>query len=280
MVGTTKGGTTSLDLYLGRHPEIFMARPKEPRFFHADARTSCWDRGLDWYRSQFITNKRLCGEASPVYSQWPARPLAAERMHEIIPQARLIYVVREPVARLRSHYLMDVRAGETEAAFPEYLEEAHYALDASRYGTQLRNFLRFFPLERILVIESAELLRHTHATMAEVFRFLGVDPGFSSPLFYHRRNVSKSQTFPSARGRALLNSRAMALMRKHLKSQIFYHLRNALLRPFRVAPPSLALPEAAERKLRAEMKSEIALLRELTGLALASLDTPPLDTAG
>ena len=272
VVGTTKGGTTSLDFYLGQHPEIFMARPKEPMFFIGGTERSRWERGVEWYRGQFVTDKRLCGEATPSYSMWPSRPLVAERMHAVIPGARLIYLVREPMARLRSEYLMEYRLGGTPAAFAEYLEEAPYALDASRYGTQVGNFLRFFPLERVLVIESAELLRHRQATMVEVFRFLGVDEGFSTPLFHHRRNVSKGQMFPSPMGRAVLDSRAMQAVRRHVPPQVFYHLRNAVTLPFRVAPPSTELPEAVERRLREEMRSEMQMLRELTGLALPSLD--------
>jgi len=64
IVGATKAGTTSLDFYLSLHPEIQMARPKEPRFFiDAQEPFGRWGRGPDWYRGLFQTGKRLCGEA-------------------------------------------------------------------------------------------------------------------------------------------------------------------------------------------------------------------------
>ena len=72
VIGATKAGTTSLDFYLSLHPDIHMARPKEPRFFIDDAEPiGRWSRGEEWYRSLFVSPKRLAGETSPLYTDEP-----------------------------------------------------------------------------------------------------------------------------------------------------------------------------------------------------------------
>ena len=94
-----KTGTTSLDFYLSLHPEIHMARPKEPRFFiDAPEPLGRWHRGLDWYRGLFRSEKRICGEASPTYSNWSAKQGVFERMHSVVPDAKILFVVRERFA--------------------------------------------------------------------------------------------------------------------------------------------------------------------------------------
>jgi hypothetical protein len=72
VIGAAKRGTTSLHYYLSLHPEIFMSRVKEARFF-GDERDSIgrWNRGLDWYNSLFQTTLPICGESSPAYTTWP-----------------------------------------------------------------------------------------------------------------------------------------------------------------------------------------------------------------
>ncbi|KAB2653893.1 MAG: sulfotransferase domain-containing protein [Verrucomicrobia bacterium] len=271
VVGATKAGTTSLDFYLSLHPEIFMPRPKEAWFFMDGTHRSNWHRGEDWYQSLFKTTKRLCGEATPAYSQWPSRPRVAERIHRLMPGAKLIYLVREPLARLRSHYLMEARIGLTHLPFPDYIGAFPHAMDASRYGTQLRNFLRFFPLHRIHLVESSRLATDTRETVREVFGFLGVDPSFDSPLFEQRLNVTRDQPFASPLGRRLLAAPWLGRLKRRLPPARFRRVRDALLLPFRVPTPDLALPDAMERALREDFRGEIESLRSLSGLPFASL---------
>lgn len=76
VIGVTKAGTTSLDFYLSLHPEIHMARPKEP--------LGRWSRGETWYRGCFVSPKRLSGEASPAYTHAPALSAVAQRAAGLI----------------------------------------------------------------------------------------------------------------------------------------------------------------------------------------------------
>src|SRR4051794_28578727 len=101
VIGTTKGGTTSLWRYLSDHPDIFMPTRKELRFFSNNER---WRQGVEWYARQFegAGEHQLVGEASPQYTSWPRYPHVPERMASVVPNAKLIYLVRDPVARTAS----------------------------------------------------------------------------------------------------------------------------------------------------------------------------------
>jgi hypothetical protein len=274
IVGATKAGTTSLDFYLSLHPEIHMARPKEPRFFiDAQEPFGRWGRGLNWYRGLFQTGKRLCGEASPAYTHSPAVPGVPERMAQLVPNAKLIYLVREPMERMKSHFLMHCRQKGCSESLGDFLSSnpESRCLLASCYGSQLERFLEFFPLERILLVESEELARNRGNILRRIFEFLGVDAGFSSPLFHHRRNVTGHQPMPSETGLKVLNSRVMTFAKASLPDFVFYHLRNLALTPFTREPPSMNLPDKLRDKIHARFRFQMGLLRKQCGQALPSL---------
>src|SRR4051812_3312851 len=108
VIGAKKSGTTSLYVYLDAHPEISMTRDKELNFFVEERN---WSRGLGWYGEQFDAGAPVRGEASPYYTALPHHRGVPERMASVIPDARLVYMVRDPIARLLSHYDMGVARG-------------------------------------------------------------------------------------------------------------------------------------------------------------------------
>jgi hypothetical protein len=275
IVGATKAGTTSLDFYLSLHPEIHMARPKEPRFFiEAEEPLGRWGKGVDWYRGLFRTGKKLCGEASPAYTHAPSLSGVPERMARLIPNAKLIYLVREPMERMKSHFLMQCRRNTSSESLADFLtaNPESRCLLASCYGSQLERFLQFFPLEQMLVMESEDLARRRSPALRRIFDFLGVDADFSTPLFHHRRNVTAHQRIPNAAGRRILNSRPMGWLNKILPDFLFYHFRNLVLLPFGEPPPSVELPPRTEQRVKSVLRDEVALLRQLTGQKLDSLE--------
>jgi hypothetical protein len=274
IIGATKAGTTSLDFYLSLHPEIHMARPKEPRFFiDAAEPMGRWGNGVDWYRGLFRSEKRICGEASPAYTHAPALPGVPERMARVVPEARLVYLVREPLERLKSHFLMQCRQKGESLGLADFLASNPEArcLLASHYGSQLQGYLDWFPSAQILVVESEELARNRATTLRRIFEFLGVDAGFSSPLFHHRRNVTGHQGIPNETGRRLLDSRVMTFAKASLPDSVFYHLRNLALTPFTKEPPSMNLSDKLRDKIHARFHSEMNLLRKQCSQALPSL---------
>lgn len=177
VIGALKAGTTSLWTYLRAHPEVFMAEPKELRFF---VEQHNWYRGRAWYESHFDNAgvARAIGEASPSYTISTSFPGVPDRIASLVPEAKLVYVLRHPIERMKSHYLQRVADGTesqpVERAFRENLDYIH----TSRYAFQLEPYLERFPLERILLITSEDLRDQRGSTLRRVFSFLDVDPTF------------------------------------------------------------------------------------------------------
>jgi hypothetical protein len=274
VIGATKAGTTSLNYYLSLHPDVYMARPKEPRFFvDAPEPVGRYSLGLEWYRGQFVTPKTIAGESTPLYTQFPWLPGVPERMARHVPEAKLIYLVRDPMARLQSHFAMLRRLHLASASFEDELntDDGIRLLPASRYGTQYEQFARYYPRSHILVVESDELKTRPRETMSAVFTFLGVDSEFFSHRFMQQRNVSAKQATPSHFGRRALESPFMQWARRILRQDVYHHMTNIALLPFSVSPPITELSDKMTARLYEEFRHEVAELRQLTGLALPSL---------
>jgi hypothetical protein len=177
VIGAMKAGTVSLRQYLAEHPDVFVARGgkfNEPNFFVAEDN---WCRGRGWYESLFDGAGRATaiGECSPSYSWAHVYRGVPGRMAQLIPRARLVYVVRDPVARMQSMYMHQVSAGRERRRAERALLDDRY-LWPSRYGFQLAAFLDHFDRDQILVIASEVLRDSPREALTAVFNHLGVDP--------------------------------------------------------------------------------------------------------
>jgi hypothetical protein len=172
IIGAQKCGTTALHSYLARHPQISMSRPKELDFFVAEKN---WDKGLDWYGHRWNgPDKPIRGESSPNYTAYPNFQGVPERMVELLPDAKLIFMVRDPIARVRSSYIHAYsNAVEDRPMREAVLDPKRAYVWRSRYHEQLTKFLGLYPMERILLLEQDELLSDRKATLRRVFAFLG-----------------------------------------------------------------------------------------------------------
>jgi hypothetical protein len=191
IIGAMKCGTSALHRYLAAHPEIAMASPKELNFFvgpptvpEGDGGWSWhrgnWHRGTAWYRRQFA-DAPVRGEASPAYTS-PSFPEVPGRMAGVVPDARLVYLVRDPLARAVSQYLHH-RADGTEARplAEALLDPDSQYLSRSRFHERLAPFLVHFARERILIRAQEELARDRRAVLRHVFAFAGADPALRFP---------------------------------------------------------------------------------------------------
>lgn len=164
-----------------------MSRTKELNFFVEERN---WSRGVDWYERQFASAVPVRGEASPHYTAYPRYGGVPERMAALLPNAKLVYVVRDPIARAVSAYSL-ARAMGLERRGPEAILDDFrdgFYLAEGRYWMQLERYLKHFPEEQILVLDQHDLLRERRSTLARVFRFLGVDDAFDSPAFDHEHH--------------------------------------------------------------------------------------------
>jgi hypothetical protein len=177
VIGAMKAGTVSLRHYLDEHPDVFLGRGGrfgEPNFFIEEHN---WRRGRGWYESLFDGSDRATaiGECSPSYSMAHVYGGVPERMARVVPQARLVYVVRDPIARMQSMYMHQVSAGRERRRAEVALLDDRY-LGPSLYGFQLAAFLEHFDRSQVLVIASEVLRDWPRQALSAVFDHLAVDP--------------------------------------------------------------------------------------------------------
>lgn len=203
IIGTQRGGTTSLYNYLIEHPNILPAFKKEVHFFDDN-----YYRGIRWYKSNFPTKHNLLlksfihkqnfivGEASPDYM---FNPFVAERIYSMLPNVKLIILLRNPVDRAYSHYYMNVRNGfEHLSSFEEAIKKAMKVYEKNEqlllniknrfvnfypkynylargiYINQIKPWFDKFPEGNILIRKSEDFYQNTSKTLKQILNFLDV----------------------------------------------------------------------------------------------------------
>jgi len=250
IIGTQRGGTTSLYRYLEQHPAVLPAvLNKGVHYFDTNQ-----DRSVSWYRSHFpsaiakATQRRrhgvdrvITGEGSPYYLFHPAVP---DRVAATMPDARFIAVLRDPIQRAYSHYQHEVSRGFETLAFDEALEreEERLAGEAERlvrdpssysyehqhhsyvarglYLEQIRRWHERFAPEQLLILDSTELFTDPDAAYRRTLRFLGLHE-ISLPRYDKLNAHSYGDMSP----------RAMAVLRARLEeptAELFRYLGREL----------------------------------------------------
>jgi hypothetical protein len=195
IIGAQRSGTTSLFNYLAQHPDVLPPLGKEIHYFDLH-----YARGVRWYRGRFPFSHRLRRgaltiDASPYYL---AHPLAPQRAAQLLPEVKLVAVLRNPVDRAFSHYQHEVRDGRESLSFVEAIdreparlageeerlrrEPGYYSYNHHRYSytrrglylEQLGRWLRHYPRSRLLVLQSERLFREPAAVSAALYDFLGL----------------------------------------------------------------------------------------------------------
>ena len=257
IIGSQKCGTTALHAYLARHPEISMSRPKELDFFIEELN---WSRGLDWYRSRFDPEAPVRGESSPNYTAHPVYAGVPERMAELIPDAKLIFMVRDPVDRVRAGYYHQYsNRTESRPIREAVLDPASAHIPRSMYHLQLTRFLERYPMERVLLLEQDELRDDRRDALRRVYRFLGVDEEFWHDTF------SEPLLESATRGR---RTRLGAFTAKRLKPRHWRRIRDRRLfaKPYEQSP----MPEDLRKQVVERLSDDVSAFRELTGRPFAS----------
>lgn len=193
IIGAMKCGTTSLHEYLGKHPDIFVSKQKEIHYF-ADNNFKRYP--IDWYKSHFLSSKRIVGTSPQNYTKRDNKyyqniPL---RIKKIIPNVKLIYIVRDPIERYKSH-ISENFFGEPEHDRIYNMETEQY-FKTGLYYHQLELYLRYFELDQILVLTLEELIEDKLITLNRVFKFLGVDEMKDDKLFNFKSNDKESKDIP------------------------------------------------------------------------------------
>jgi hypothetical protein len=204
LLGAAKCGTTSLAYYLSQHPDVCFSDPKEPIFFEAE-----YERGLDHYWQKYFqawSGERAIGEGRP----WNLYlPFVAPRIHESLPEARLIALLRDPVERVYSHWWHRYSRGQERLSFEAAMRadrdriergedfegekgaqrwrQGLYGgsastghrvlLDLGFYAEQLERYLKLYRRSQVTVVFYEDLVDDLSGVMDRLFGFLGVESG-------------------------------------------------------------------------------------------------------
>lgn len=196
LIGAQKCATTFFAECIAAHPDIELSAPKEPHFYSRDmaADFSSYRRCFDDPDSKILL------DASPSYSYSPSNPTeqradnprygVAGRIKKATPNAKFIYIVRDPVERTWSSYWHAVRSGDEELDFGAAIERRSGYLDASRYHFQLQQYLEVFDYPDILVLQMKDVTQDPSRTLKLVWEHLGVEAPGEIQTAFQPRNAS------------------------------------------------------------------------------------------
>jgi hypothetical protein len=209
-IGAPKAGTTWLAACLGEHPDAFMAPIKETEFWKlTDA-----EHRLDEYARHFrgAEGKRAVGEFSVRYLSLPGVP---QRLHRVLPKAKLLVSLRNPVEQVYSNYWHLQRQNfnlPDSSKAPRSLEEAiakhrEFLLGPARYAAHLSRWLSVFPRDQLLVLLYDDIQRTPADVLRSTFLFLELEPTFQPPSLYERGSAVRQGTSPRSEVAALWHRR-------------------------------------------------------------------------
>ena len=197
VIGAMKSGSTTLHEILNRNPDIYMSTEKEPGFFVPEIWKS---RRPEEYYSLFCQagNAMYCGESSTHYTKIPTYEGVPNRIHDYNGNARIIYIMRDPIKRLISHYHHAVRDlyfyGETRSILRAIREDPMY-IAYSDYSMQIKPYIELFGTKHVYTLTLEQLIAAPNKTVKAIFNWLSVTPDIDldntitankAPLIYTR----------------------------------------------------------------------------------------------
>jgi hypothetical protein len=265
IIGAMRAGTTSLHRDLQAHPDLFLPELKEPEALCDPDVLAPTKRRAYEHLFRRAAPAQLCGEASTAYTKRPDHEGVAARARALLgPDLRLIYMVREPLARARSQHHHEIGDRTTTLPIGRAIREQPRFVDYSRYAMQLEPWLDAFPAEQIKIVRFEAYVADRAAEVAAVCRFLGVDPA-RQPADALTRVYNKTAGRPSTTpwSRRFINGQVW--YEEHLKPYLPYGLRRraaALLLP--AAPPAAErFDQATEAYLAAALGDDVGRFEAL-----------------
>jgi hypothetical protein len=270
VIGAAKSGTTSLHKYLGEHPDIHMSDYKEPNFFiRGEGQPHRHIQSLSDYENLFDSVCSIRGESSTSYSLHPWRSDVPERIHALTPDAKLLYLVRDPIDRLQSVYMQLCIPGTDADSFRAWLGPIHdpmnYFMGGSQYMNQIDQYLSRFSDDQLIIVDSADLASNRRDTLKRIFDFLGVDRTFWADDFSQHHNTAREKRRYSHFGHRISQAPSVRTLVNKLPLTIKHGVisRGQGMFMNQQGPPSI------DDDLRAELtnifKPEVDRLRSYTG---------------
>jgi hypothetical protein len=217
ILGAQRSGTTTLFKWLSQHPQILPGTEKEIHFFDRN-----YQNGVPWYRLHFPTHRklgsdRITGEATPYYL---FHPRASERIRRVVPDVKMIALLRNPVERAVSHYFREVHLGQEDRPIEEalrleelrlqpelekmqkdefYFSEIHHRKSYKTrglYAEQLKRYFDIFERRQLLVLSSEEYFADPEKALHVIFSFLEINAGFLPRNVVPQETAGRDPTVP------------------------------------------------------------------------------------
>ncbi len=278
IIGAQKAGTTSLFQYMRGHPQLYMPPEKEAPYFNREDRMA---QGWQWYLQEFFgeaPEDRLWGKATPDYMGDTRIPA---RIHAVLPDARLLAILRNPIDRAHSDYMMNLRRGTEQRSFGQVVDQLldEKALSRERnapspengymvrgeYGRILRVYVAEFSREQIAVHFVDRLQSDALGLVREAFEFLGVDPGYvpdNLGTVYHRGGARARVPLAFSLRRRSWARTTWHVLPAKVRRRLLYWFDQWNVKGDAAARP---LEPAVREKLIAHFASDVYLLTDLLG---------------
>ncbi len=221
IIGAMKSATSTLHEQLALQPDFFMSTPKEPFYFSDD---EVFSQGREWYLNLFSNAEpnQLCGESSTHYTKLPDYPNTINRMKSELPKIKLIYVLRDPVERLISHYIHQWSQNVFHCDINEAIDRYDELVNYSRYAYQIQPYIETYGRDNILFVFNEALRIRPQAELERVAKFLGIEPNrvkWQEKLV--EQNVSSQRVRRFNGYNLLVDSSVMTWLRRRLIPKCF-----------------------------------------------------------
>ena len=202
LIGAQKAGTTTLAYLLSQHPHICVAKSKEPHYFTGNS-----GKKIAWYQEQFPNYKNaLCIDASTSYSFAPLSSNNSymnkkcfhnipRQIYALNPNAKFIYLLREPIARTYSGYWHSFNTGREHLSFWEAISNDYFYLDVSNYYGQITLWLKYFSFRSFHFILFEDLKKNPEQVVNNCFKFLKLDSENISINLQEHKNKTQNVNF-------------------------------------------------------------------------------------
>lgn len=276
IVGAPKAGTTALYEYLSVHPAVFMpGNMKEPDYFSHEEilqqqlyyKTSHITEELQ-YKALFagVKNQKAIGEASVSYLFYPK---TAQNIYKFNPEAKIIIILREPVERAYSHYLMDLRLGLLNVELEEivFRKLKHKFADMyyqqivllGKYAEQILRYLEVFKPTQIKILFYDHLKANPEDVMKSIFKFLGVDADF------YVDTSQKHNAYVAPKNRLIAKMYQMHQIRSSISQLVPDSVKNSLRSSLFRESKKPKMSDEVRDFLTSYYKSDIEMVRQITG---------------
>lgn len=268
VIGARKSGTSSLWWYLRDHPQVFVPEhDKEPKYFVEERG---WSLGQDWYESLFAPAQedQARGELSTDYTAFPMYAGVPARMKSLIPDVRLVYIMRDPLEHLRSAYEYSLWLGTEARPIREaLLYDARYLYEC-QYSLQIEQYLDHFPRSQMLLLTAEDLRHHRRETLQKLLRFIGVDADQLPANLHDELNRAEGRRIP----RPWARKTGDVLLRTGLSERIPHSVSEWIERVNRgplfareVQPEELVIDDELRARLVAYLRPDLERLPALFG---------------